>query len=97
VPGGQHHDGDVGEVADALADLEPVDVGEADVEEDEIRRLALDEFDPQLAGGGRDDLRLRSAQAERQANDLGNVGFVVNDQHSHVTECTRGARFRLLL
>ena len=83
VAGEQNHDRHVGEVADALAELEAVDVRQADVEQYEVGSVALDELHAHLPGGGRNDLRLGPAQPEGQADDLRDVSFVIDDQYTH--------------
>ncbi len=83
--GGKHDDGNVGKAPDLLAQLEAIDIGKHDVEQDEVRLLLLDEAQPCLAVGGRDDLGLGPAQVEAEVHHLDDVGFVVDDQYLHLS------------
>jgi hypothetical protein len=51
-PGRHHDDGDVGHPTDGPADVEAVDAGEHDVDEDDVGRLALEGVERLLAGVG---------------------------------------------
>jgi hypothetical protein len=86
--GGQHDDGDVGPRAQPAADVDAVDVGQAEVEDDDVGRLADDELQRDLAPGRRHDAVAACAQARRERPE--DRRFVVDDEdgrglsHPHV-------------
>ena len=76
--GGQHQDRHVAVGAQAAADLDPVEPGQAEVEDDEVGDEAggdVERLDP--VGRGAD---LVALVAERAAQDVGDVGVVLDDE-----------------
>ena len=80
VAGGQHHDRDVGERPDLADHLEAVDVGQADVQQHDVRVLVLDDVERGLARPGAEDVDLAPLQGEPEADRLDDVGLVVDDE-----------------
>ena len=67
-----------------LADhLEPVDVREADVEQDDVRVIALHDIERRLTGPRADDVDLAPLQGEPEADGFDDVRLVVDDQDPH--------------
>ena len=77
--GGEHHDGDIRELADAAADLEAVDVGQAKVEDDEVRSAQRDLVDGLCSRVGGEDLVAAGGQADPER--LEERRIVVDDEH----------------
>ena len=80
VTRGEHDDGDVGEGADLAQHLEAVDVRQADVEQDDVRVLVLDEVERGRTIAGTEDVDLPPLQREADAQCLHHVGLVVHDE-----------------
>ena len=78
VARGEEDHRDLRRLADALAHLEPVDVGEPDVEHHEPGPLVADRLEPGLAGRG---LQHPVALAgEVEVDEVGDVRLVVDDE-----------------
>src|SRR5262249_13631770 len=77
VPGGEEDDGNVRRAARALARLEAVDVGQADVEHDEPGPVVPDRLQPALAGAGFQHPEALAGEVE--VDEVGDVGLVVDD------------------
>ena len=65
-------------VAQAIEHFEPVHPGHLDVQQDQVRRLALGEREPFLAGGGADELVALVLEGHLQR--LADRRFIVYDQ-----------------
>ena len=78
VASGQHQDRDVGVLADALADLDAVEVGQHQVEHDQRRLLRGGERERLAAGRGRRDGVARVLQIER--DERRDRALVLDDQ-----------------
>lgn len=66
-----------------LADLEPIDVRQANVEDDNLGGIAFDRGDTLVTRGRRDHLRLRPTEVEGQPDDFDDVRLVVDDEYAH--------------
>ena len=79
VPGREEEDRDVDAVAQPLGDRDPVEVGEHDVQDDEVGPEVLDPGQrvPPVRGG-RD---LEALVAERGGHRVGDRRLVVHDEH----------------
>src|SRR5438552_6026959 len=77
--GDEPRGGEVGARADTARDLESVDVGQADVAQDDVRTHALDGVQPRLAAlGGLDG---GAIDLQHQLQHVARVGVVLDDQH----------------
>ena len=77
---GEDHDRHLGPTAETGDHVETGDVGESEVEDDEIGAVAGRELQRDLAGTGRVDVVAAGAEVgDERAQDL---GFVVDDEHS---------------
>ena len=77
-PRGQHQDRHVALGAQAAADLDPVEAGQAEVEDDQVGDEAGGHVEGVDAVGGR--LHLVALLAQRAAQDVGDLGVVLDDQ-----------------
>ena len=77
-PGGQHQDRHVAVGAQAPADLDAVEPGQAEVEDDQVGDEAGGDVERLDAVGGGADLVALVAQ--RAAQDVGDLGVVLDDQ-----------------
>ena len=77
VAGGEEDDRHLGGLADLLADLEAVDIGEADVEHDEAGPVAAERVEPGAARRRLQDPVPLPFQV--QADEVGDVVLVVDD------------------
>ena len=89
VARGQHQDRHVGVLADALADLDPVDVGKHQVEHDQRRILGRGQCERLRAVRGRLDDVARVLQVER--NERGDRALVLDDQDRRCGSCHRAS------
>ena len=76
--GGEHDDGYVAFTAQDAADFAPVDVGEHQVEDDEIGFFAAGSRQRGLTVGGGDDAE--SVFLQIISGEAGDLGFVINDE-----------------
>ncbi len=76
--GGEHHDRDLGELPDAPADVEPVQIGQAQVQDHQIGRGESDLGHG--LGPGASDEDLVAARGEPDAKGLEQRGIVVDHQ-----------------
>ena len=74
---GEEDHRDLRRLAEALAHLEPVDVGEADVEHDEAGPVRADRLEARFAGRGLEDPVPVAGEVE--VDEVGDVGLVVDD------------------
>jgi hypothetical protein len=76
---GEEEDGDGAAEAEGAHDLEAGDVGEAEVEDDEVWAVFLGKFEALGAGFGGDDSE--ALVEEFEANELEDGGVVVDDEY----------------
>ena len=79
VAGRQEQDRRIGGLADLAADLQPVHLGHADVEHDEVVDIAVEagqRLPAVLRNGNR-----HAALLEREADDVADMGVVVDDEN----------------
>jgi hypothetical protein len=81
---GEEEDGDGAAEAEGAHDLEAGDIGEAEVEDDEVGAVFFGEFEALGAGFGGDDAE--ALVEEFEANEFENGGIVVDDED----ECRGG-------
>ena len=74
---GEEDHRDLRGLAEAPAHLQPVDVGEPDVEHDEPGAVGADRFEPRLAGRDLEDPEPVAGEVE--VDEVGDVGLVVDD------------------
>jgi hypothetical protein len=79
VPGREHQDRHVRRLPEAAADLDPVQIGEHEVEDDqrEVPRRGLD----QRVGAGRDGLHLVAGVLEVERDERRDRGLVLDHEH----------------
>ena len=85
VARGEHQDRDVRALAHALADLDPVEIREHQVEDDQVRTLARERVESLLARPNRADAVAGVLQVER--DERGDRGLVLDHQHALSLGC----------
>ena len=79
--GGHHHHRHLarfGPLLDAAADFDAADVGQHEVEDHQVRHLALHELDGHLAGA--DGARIHSLTLAVESDEIRDIGFVFDNQ-----------------
>ena len=91
VAGGQHDHGHVAERAQAAQHVEPVEVGEAEVEDHDVGAAVGGDHDRRLAGRGLEHLEVAAAQRRAQRAPERGVVFDEEDRAHGRHDRTDGA------
>ena len=89
IAGGEHQHGDRSVLLDLLADLEPVEAGEHEVEDDEVRVGPSAQLHPRWPVAG--DLHREALTAQPGRDRVGDRSLVLHDHHR---ACRGGRRYR---